>query len=155
MAYRKTYTPEQKAEYQRRQQQEIESLFKRIDEGVKAVFSSEKYKEYLKFVSKFTDYSARNTMLINLQHPAATLVGSFGLWKKLGRSVNKGENGITIMAPVVDKTNQYMEYERQAEDEWGNKLYNDDGTEKMETVEKNVTGLAFKKQYVFDLSQVL
>ena len=153
MAYRKTYTPEQKAEYQRRQLQEIESLFKRIDEGVKAVFSSEKYKEYLKFVSKFTDYSARNTMLINLQRPDATLVGSFGLWKKLGRSVNKGENGITIMAPVVYKTNQYMEYERQAEDEWGNKLYNDDGTEKMETVEKNVTGLAFKKQYVFDLSQ--
>ena len=149
----KQYTQEQRTEYQRKQQEEISQTFKRIDEGVQAVFSSDKYKEYLKFVSKFTDYSARNTMLINLQRPDATLVGSFGLWKKLGRSVNKGENGIMIMAPVVFKTNQYMEYERQAEDEWGNKLYNDDGTEKMETVEKNVTGLAFKKQYVFDLSQ--
>ena len=153
MAWKKNYTPEQRAEYQRRQQQEMQELFKRIDEGVEAVFSSEKYKEYLKFVSKFTDYSARNTMLINLQRPDATLVGSFGLWKKLGRSVNKGESGIIIMSPVPHKTGQFVEVEQQAEDEWGNKLYNDDGTEKMETVEKNVTEIAFKKQYVFDLSQ--
>ena len=153
MAWKKNYTPEQRAEYQRRQQQEMQELFKRIDEGVEAVFSSDKYKEYLKFVSKFTDYSARNTMLINLQRPDATLVGSFGLWKKLGRSVNKGESGIIIMSPVPHKTGQFVEVEQQAEDEWGNKLYNDDGTEKMETVEKNVTEIAFKKQYVFDLSQ--
>ena len=153
MAWKKNYTPEQRAEYQRRQQQEMQELFKRIDEGVEAVFSSDKYKEYLKFVSKFTDYSARNTMLINLQRPDATLVGSFGLWKKLGRSVNKGESGIIIMSPVPHKTGQFVEVEQQAEDEWGNKLYNDDGTEKMETVEKNVTEIAFKKQYVCDRSQ--
>ena len=153
MAWKKQYTPEERAEYQRRQQAEIQDIFHRIDDGVQAVFSSEKYKEYLKFVSKFTDYSARNTMLINLQRPDATLVGSFGLWKKLGRSVNKGESGIVIMSPVPHKTNQYVEIERQAEDEWGNKLYNDDGTEQMETVAKNIVEMRFKKQFVFDLSQ--
>ena len=131
----------------------MHDIFQRIDEGVEAVFSSDKYKEYLKFVSKFTDYSARNTMLINLQRPDATLVGSFGLWKRLGRSVNKGESGIVIMSPVPHKTNQFVKVERQAEDEWGNKLYNDDGTEQMETVEKNIVEMRFKKQYVFDLSQ--
>lgn len=153
MAYKRSYTPEQRAEYKRKQQEEIYDMFRRIDEGVQVVFSSEKYKEYLKFVSKFTDYSARNTMLINLQRPDATLVGSFGLWKKLGRSVNKGENGIMVMAPVVYKTNQHIELQKQAEDELGNKLYNEDGTEKIETVDKIVTDLAFKKQYVFDVSQ--
>ena len=153
MAWKKQYTPEERAEYERRKQQELESMVQKIDEGVQQVFSSDKYKEYLKFVSKFTDYSARNTMLINLQRPDATLVGSFGLWKKLGRSVNKGESGIVIMSPVPHKTNQYVEIERQAEDEWGNKLYNDDGTEKMETVEKNIVEMRFKKQFVFDLSQ--
>lgn len=153
MAWKKSYTPEERAAYQRKQAQEMHDIFKRIDKGVEAVFSSEKYREYLKFVSKFTDYSARNTMLINLQRPDATLVGSYGLWKRLGRSVNKGESGIVIMSPVPHKTNQYVEIERQAEDEWGNKLYNDDGTEKMETIEKNVVEMAFKKQYVFDLSQ--
>ena len=153
MAWKKNYTPEERAEYKRKQEQEMQDIFKRIDKGVEEVFNSEKYREYLKFVSKFTDYSARNTMLINLQRPAATLVGSYGLWKRLGRSVNKGETGIFIMSPVPHKTNQYVEIERQAEDEWGNKLYNDDGTEKMETIEKNVVEMAFKKQYVFDLSQ--
>lgn len=153
MAWNKKFTSEQKEEYHRKQEQEIQSMFKKIDEGVQAVFSSDKYKEYLKFVSKFTDYSARNTMLINMQRPDATLVGSFGLWKRLGRSVNKGENGIQILAPVMYKTNQRIKFERQAEDEFGNKLYNEDGSEKMETVDTIVTDVAFKKQYVFDLSQ--
>ena len=153
MAWKKSYTPEERVEYKRKQAEEMQNIFKRIDRGVEEVFNSDKYKEYLKFVSKFTDYSARNTMLINLQRPDATLVGSYGLWKRLGRSVNKGESGIVIMSPVPHKTNQYVEIERQAEDEWGNKLYNDDGTEQMETVEKNIVEMRFKKQYVFDLSQ--
>ena len=153
MAWKKSYTPEERAEYKRKQAEEMQDIFKRIDRGVEEVFNSDKYKEYLKFVSKFTDYSARNTMLINLQRPDATLVGSYGLWKRLGRSVIKGENGIMIMSPVPHKTGQYREIERQAEDEWGNKLYNDDGTEKMETVEKAIVEMAFRKQYVFDLSQ--
>ena len=153
MAWKKSYTPEERAEYKRKQAEEMQDIFKRIDRGVEEVFNSDKYKEYLRFVSKFTDYSARNTMLINLQRPDATLVGSYGLWKRLGRSVNKGESGIVIMSPVPHKTNQYVEIERQAEDEWGNKLYNDDGTEQMEIVAKNIVEMRFKKQFVFDLSQ--
>ena len=38
MAWKKNYTPEQRAEYQRKQQQEMQELFKRIDEGVEAVY---------------------------------------------------------------------------------------------------------------------
>ena len=79
MAWKKSYTPEERAEYKRKQAEEMQDIFKRIDRGVEEVFNSDKYKEYLKFVSKFTDYSARNTMLINLQRPDATLVGSKGL----------------------------------------------------------------------------
>lgn len=154
MAYtRKEYTPEERAAYNAQKQAEIEATIKRIDEGVKAVFQSDKYKEYLKFASKFTDYSARNTLLINLQRPAATLVAAYGKWKQLGRQVERGQTGIEILAPVAYKTNQVLETERPAVDEFGNQLYNPDGTEKMETVEKPMTGLAFKKVYVFDVSQ--
>lgn len=154
MAYtRKEYTPEERAAYNAQKQAEIEATIKRIDEGVKAVFQSEKYKEYLKFASKFTDYSARNTLLINLQRPDATLVAAYGKWKQLGRQVERGQTGIEILAPVAYKTNQVLETERPAVDEFGNQLYNPDGTEKMETVEKPMTGLAFKKVYVFDVSQ--
>jgi len=150
---KKEFTAEERAEYAAKRQAETEAMFKRIDEGVNAVFTSEKYMEYLKFASKFTDYSARNTMLINMQRPDATFVAAFGGWKKLGRYVQKGEAGIEILAPVTYKTNQYVEFDRPATDEFGNQLYNDDGTEKMETVQKALTGLAFKPAYVFDVSQ--
>lgn len=154
MAYtRKEYTPEERAAYNQRKQAEMDEMIKKIDEGVKAVFQSEKYKEYLKFASKFTDYSARNTMLINMQKPEATLVAAYGKWKQLGRQVERGQTGIEILAPVAYKTNQVLETERPAVDEFGNQLYNPDGTEKMETIEKPMTGLAFKKVYVFDVSQ--
>lgn len=153
MAYKKNYTPEEKAAYNEKKKAEMEALIKRIDEGVKGVFESDRYKEYLKFVSKFTDYSARNTMLINMQRPDATLVAAYGKWKQLGRQVERGQTGIEILAPVAFKTNQIMETERPAKDEFGNQLYNPDGTEKMETVENPVTELGFKKVYVFDVSQ--
>lgn len=153
MAYKKEFTAEEKSAYNDKKQSDIDEMVKRIDEGVSAVFQSEKYKEYLKFASKFTDYSARNTMLINMQKPDATLVAAYGKWKELGRQVEKGQNGISILAPVAYKTNQILEINKPATDEFGNKLFNADGTEKTETVEKPLTGLAFKKVYVFDVSQ--
>ena len=153
MPNKKEYTPEEVREYNERKQSEIDEMIQRINEGVNAVFESDKYKEYLKFASKFTDYSARNTMLISLQRPDATLVDAYGKWKQLGRQVEKGETGISILAPVTYKTNNIFEVERPAVDEFGNPLYNEDGTEKTETVEKTLTGLAFKKVYVFDVSQ--
>lgn len=153
MAYKKTYTAEERAAYNEKKQAEMEEMIKKIDEGVQAVFHSDKYKEYLKFVSKFTDYSARNTMLINVQKPDATLVAAYGKWKQLGRQVDKGQTGIAIFAPVPYKTNDVLEVDRPAVDEFGNQLYDSDGTEKIETVEKPITGMAFKKVYVFDVSQ--
>ncbi len=153
MANKKEYTPNEIREYNERKQAEIDEMIQRINEGVNAVFESDKYKEYLKFASKFTDYSARNTMLISLQRPDATLVAAYGKWKQLGRQVEKGETGISILAPVTYKTNNILEVERPAVDDFGNPLYNEDGTEKTETVEKPLTGLAFKKVYVFDVSQ--
>lgn len=149
----KGYTAEENAAYRQKKQAEIEDMFKRIDEGVKAVFTSEKYVDYLKFAAKFTDYSANNTMLIVSARPDASFVAAYGKWKQLGRQVKKGEAGIPILAPVKYKTNQFEEYERPAKDEFGNQLYNDDGTEKMETVSENVTGISFRKAYVFDVSQ--
>ncbi len=153
MAGKKKYTPEERAAFAEKKKSEMDDMIQRIDEGVKAVFESERYKEYLKFASKFTDYSARNTMLINMQRPDATLVAAYGKWKRLGRHINKGETGIAIFAPTPYKTNEYIETQKPAFDEYGNQLYNEDGTEKMETIETPLTGMAFKTVYVFDVSQ--
>lgn len=44
MAYtRKEYTPEERAAYNAQKQAEMDEMIRRIDEGVKAVFQSEKY----------------------------------------------------------------------------------------------------------------
>ena len=129
----------------------MKDLFKKIDEGVKEVFESEKYKTYLRYISKFTDYSARNCLLIMMQKPTASLVAAFGKWKELGRTVNKGEKGIAILAPMTFKSKEITE--KAVKDANGNQVYNADGSEKKEKVETEHTDVGFKKVYVFDVSQ--
>lgn len=153
MAWKKQFTPEERAAYQAEKRAEIEDIFKRIDAGVQQVFTSEKYRDYLKFMSRFTDYAARNTLLIAMQKPDATLVAAYGKWKQLGRQVSKGESGIEILAPVAYKTGTVEEIERPVVDEFGNRQYNPDGTEKTEIIQNPVMDIAFKKAYVFDVSQ--
>lgn len=52
-----------------------------IETGIKEVFASEKYKNYLATMSRFHKYSANNTMLIFMQKPDATLVAGFNEWR--------------------------------------------------------------------------
>ena len=129
----------------------MQNLFKKIDEGVKAVFESDKYKECLRYMSKFTNYSAGNCILIMLQKPEASLVAAFGKWKQLGRTVNKGEKGIAILAPMTFRTKEIKE--QPVRDSSDQQIYNADGTEKKEQVETEETTVGFKKIYVFDVSQ--
>lgn len=140
MAYKKKYSAEEKAVYMEQKQAEIVEMIKQIDEGVKAVFDLERYKEYLRFASNFTNYSPNNTMLICLQKPTATLVASYGKWKKVGRQVMKGETGIAIFAPIIYKTNQRLKDEK-------------NNNEAEDASEKQYKRIAFKKVYVYDISQ--
>lgn len=133
MVWKKKLTVKEKEEYKEKKKEEMSDLFQRIDEGVKAVFDSEKYKEYLRVMSKFTHYSAGNCMLIAMQKPDASLVAAYGKWKSLGRQVNRGETGIRILAP--------MPYKRKCEEQ----------AENEETEE--IDGIAFKAVSVFDVSQ--
>lgn len=71
-----------------------------IERCIQQVFESERFKDYLKFCSSFTNYSMGNTMLIAMQKPQATFVASFKKWQELGRNVDKGQKGIGILAPV-------------------------------------------------------
>lgn len=129
----------------------MQNLFKKIDDGVKAVFESERYKECLRYMSKFTNYSASNCILIMLQKPDASLVAAFGKWKELGRTVNKGEKGIAILAPMTFKTKELRE--QPLTDSKGQRVFNADGSEKKEKVEVEANSIGFKKVYVFDVSQ--
>lgn len=78
-----------------------------LKEGVHALTESTSYTEYLKFVSRFPTYSARNTLLIYQQKPDATFVAGLKSWNRLfGRSVKKGEKGIRILAPYTWKSRE-------------------------------------------------
>ncbi len=75
-----------------------------IADGIKSVFTSDKFAEYLKTMSKFHNYSLNNITLIHMQRPDATLVSGFQDWKrKFGRHVNAGEKEIKIIAPIPVK----------------------------------------------------
>ena len=82
----------------------LASITDSIEAGIKDLFRSEKYRQYLTTMSRFHRYSLNNTMLIFLQKPDATLVAGFNKWKdQFGRHVKKGEKGITIIAPTPYK----------------------------------------------------
>lgn len=65
---------------------------------------SEKFKSYLDTLAKFHRYSQRNIDLIYSQNPSASQVAGFKKWQNdFKRSVNKGEKGIRIAAPIIKK----------------------------------------------------
>ncbi|MDR0919597.1 MAG: ssDNA-binding domain-containing protein [Oscillospiraceae bacterium] len=84
--------------------EKVKALTEKLEKGVTDLFSSEKYQNYLKTMSKFHNYSPRNTLLIILQNPQASQVAGFNSWKKnFQRTVKKGEKGIQILAPCPFK----------------------------------------------------
>lgn len=61
---------------------------------------------YLAFQARFHHYSFRNVMMIAAQCPDASYIAGFHAWRKLGRSVRRGETGIAIFAPLVGRKRQ-------------------------------------------------
>ena len=120
-----------------------------LEQGIKDLFSSGKYAEYLRTMSNFHSYSYNNILLIHSQKPNATLVAGFNKWKdKFSRYVKKGEKGIQIIAPVV--------YKRKVEEiktdpDTGAPILDKDGNAIIE--EKEVQSARFKVVSVFDVSQ--
>lgn len=103
LAWKQNFTDEEKANYKAASEAEVRRLCGQLTEGLDELRHSNKYKEYLKAMSRFPQYSYRNVMLIAQQNPRATLVNSFTGWNSLGRKVNKGEKGLRILAPLIYK----------------------------------------------------
>lgn len=127
----------------------LEEITAGIEQGIKELFESEKYKNYLSVMSRFHRYSFNNTMLIYMQKPDATLVAGFNKWKyQFERHVKKGERGITIIAPTPYK----MKIEQQKLDpETKTPVLDKDGKAVME--EKEIEVPSFRPVKVFDVSQ--
>ena len=76
---------------------QVREITDRLEEGIRELFDSEKYREYLSVMSKFYNYSFNNTLLIAMQRPDATLIAGYNSWRKdFGRYVKKGEKATKI-----------------------------------------------------------
>lgn len=129
------------------QGKDMDSIMQNLETGVAELFTSERYQEYLKTMSKFHNYSFNNTLLIAMQRPDATLVTGYRNWQSMGRQVKKGEKGITIIAPAPIKRKE----EQAVLDHDQKPVIGPDGKPKTEEVE--VTLPCFKAITVFDIEQ--
>lgn len=78
----------------------VNEITAKLEQGVKDVFTSERYINYLTTMSKFHRYSYRNCLLIAMQCPNASHVASYTGWQKnFNRQVRHGEKAIKILAP--------------------------------------------------------
>ena len=120
-----------------------------IENGIKELFESDKYRKYLATMSRFHRYSVNNTMLIYMQRPDATHVAGFNKWRdQFGRNVLKGEKGIRIIAPTPYK--KKIE-EIKTDPETNAPVLDADGKAIIE--EKEIRIPMFKVVSVFDVSQ--
>ena len=127
----------------------VKEITDKLEAGIQALFESEAFKNYLKTLSKFHDYSLNNTILIAMQKPDATLVAGYTAWQRnFGRQVMKGETGIRILAPTPYK--KQMEVDR-IDPSTGQAVLNPDGSTAKDL--KEVMVPAFKVVNVFDVSQ--
>lgn len=105
----------------------MQKLSDMLETGLETYATSDKYRDLLKTMSKFHNYSAQNCVLIASQNPEATFVAGFDSWKRnFHRYVKKDSHAIMIKSPCKYKT-------------------------KDESTGEEQERLGFKASYVFDI----
>lgn len=116
MAKKKQYTPEEIAQFKANTEEHMQFITAKLEEGVKAVFTSERFTEWLAYLGKFPTYSFRNQLLCMLQNPEANVFAGYVAWdKEFGRHVVKGQTGIWILAPCHKKFKEKDENGKEVE----------------------------------------
>lgn len=83
--------------------QKLDDIEEKLRTGIDNFFTSARYRELLRIMSKFHMYSFNNILLIALQCPQATYVTGYQNWKNFNRIVRRGEKAIRIIAPCPYK----------------------------------------------------
>lgn len=124
--------------------EKIQEITEALHAGIQDLFQSERYKEYLKVMSRFSHYSANNCLLISMQRSDTYAVAGYKSWQtKFGRQVQKGATAITIIQPAPWKTKGTVTLT----DEDGKAIIGADGQEVTAVVEKIIP--SFKLGHVF------
>ena len=80
------------------------------------------WRRFLDFLARLHDYSANNVMLIFAQHarayaegrvpaPSPGYIAGFETWRALGRSVDRGQHGYSVLAPLRSTRRQALDTE--------------------------------------------
>ncbi len=125
----------------------MSALQEKLMSGVKEIYESGKWAEYIAVMSRFPHYSINNCILIASQCPEASYVCGYKKWNEFNRNVVKGESGIMIFAPIKGK----VQVEEPIYDANNHPVLNEDGTQAKEKVEREYK--SFRPCYVFDVSQ--
>ena len=129
--------------------EKVKEITEKLEAGIISYMESDKFKTFLNCMAKFHSYSLNNTILIAMQKPDATLVAGYTAWKKqFGRQVQKGEQGIRILAPTPYRKKMEVDV---IDPSTGQTRLNPDGTKATEL--KEIMVPAFKVVNVFDVSQ--
>jgi N-terminal domain of anti-restriction factor ArdC len=146
-------------EWRERTGARVELAQRVLVEEVEKLQSGEDWRRYLEFQSRLHSYSPRNVMLLVVQHarayadgrvsaPEVSQVAGFNTWRALGRSVDKGQKGYAVLAPV-----RYGQ--RVAVDDAGaaRPLGRSEQPRAGETPARRQALRGFKVEFVFDVSQ--
>lgn len=127
----------------------VREITEQLEKGIKDMFTSEKYMDYLNTMSKFHGYSLNNTLLIAAQNPKASLVAGFKSWEKnFDRHVKRGEKAIKILAPAPYTRKVLHE---KVNPDTGEIILDKNGNPEKEETEIKLT--SFRVVSVFDVSQ--
>lgn len=119
--------------------------YAKLLEGVQNVIKRGDYPKFLSMVNKIkNDYSFRNTILVYVQNPNATIVKGFCDWNKLGRGVKKNPKTIFIYTPIKYKKQKAIEGQQNVNGK-EEKERNNSGT--IEIIE----GISYKRVAVYDI----
>lgn len=128
--------------------EKLKEVTARLEQGIAEMFDSSRYTDYLRVMSKFPQYSLRNTLLIAMQAPDATHVMGFDAWKDpaIGRYVKANEKGIRIIAPKTAKKNV-----KKLDPDTGKPVLDKDGKPVTEEIEVIIP--KFRVVCVYDVAQ--
>lgn len=119
--------------------------YSKLLEGIQKVIERGDYIDFLKSVKKIkNNYSLRNSLLVYVQNPNATIVKGFCDWNKLGRGVKKNPKTIFIYTPIKTKISKTIEGQQNVNGK-EEKERNENGT--VEIIE----GIKYRRVAVYDI----
>ncbi len=148
-----------KEEWAERSAERVAAAQATLAESVSTLVTGDDWMAYLAFQASLHSYSPNNVMLIASQHaqafmegrvpdPVPSFVAGFNTWKALGRTVDKGQRGYAVFAPVTGRR-------RTAADEDGHirSMGPKEALRPGDTEERRVALYGFKVEHVFEVGQ--